>query len=164
MSAHQHHRPSSRNGDIEKDTYREDGGVDHNHEHDTSDDHSDHDASSIGDHDDIEQDLRDLSQPITQPITREKTRASRKSNDLRGPASNVLSAIASRVTTRGWPEPPPPPDGGFKAWVQVACVRISLSKTLDHMRYQTGEYMLILLLGMVSVHSLAVHLGPTLWL
>jgi hypothetical protein len=42
------------------------------------------------------------------------------SRDLRRTASNVLSHVASRLTTRDWPEPPPPPDGGRQAWTQVA--------------------------------------------
>lgn len=118
MSAHPHASPSFQGGDVEKNLGHFD---EHHHDtdHDTSDDHSNHDGSSHDDdHDDIEEHLG----PLTQPITREKTRNSRASGDLRRTASNVLSAVASRVTTRGWPEPPPPPDGGFKAWLQVACV------------------------------------------
>ncbi|KAH9993268.1 MFS general substrate transporter [Xylariaceae sp. FL0662B] len=34
--------------------------------------------------------------------------------------TSILSQVASRITTRTWPEPPPPPDGGVKAWTQVA--------------------------------------------
>lgn len=34
--------------------------------------------------------------------------------------SNVLSRIASRVTTRSLADPGPPPDGGLKAWTQCA--------------------------------------------
>ncbi|KAI0475210.1 MFS general substrate transporter [Xylariaceae sp. FL0804] len=45
----------------------------------------------------------------------------RASGDLRRTASNVLSQVVSRMTTRDLPEPPPPPDGGVKAWTQVAC-------------------------------------------
>ncbi|KAI0104646.1 major facilitator superfamily domain-containing protein [Nemania sp. FL0031] len=44
----------------------------------------------------------------------------RASGDLRRTASNVLSHVASRITTRNWEEPPPPPDGGLDAWTQVA--------------------------------------------
>lgn len=34
-------------------------------------------------------------------------------------------AVQSRISTRGLPdEPPPPPDGGFEAWTQVACVSL----------------------------------------
>ncbi|RYP19064.1 hypothetical protein DL765_003560 [Monosporascus sp. GIB2] len=44
----------------------------------------------------------------------------RPSGELRRTASNVLSQVASRMTTRSWPEPAPPPDGGVKAWTQVA--------------------------------------------
>ncbi|CZT20768.1 related to monocarboxylate transporter 4 [Ramularia collo-cygni] len=46
---------------------------------------------------------------------------SRPSTDLKRTASNVLSKVASRLTTRSIPEPPPPPDGGLHAWTQVAC-------------------------------------------
>lgn len=45
----------------------------------------------------------------------------RPSVDLKRSASNVLSRVASRMTTRSIPEPPPPPDGGLHAWTQVAC-------------------------------------------
>ncbi|KAI0202107.1 major facilitator superfamily domain-containing protein [Astrocystis sublimbata] len=44
----------------------------------------------------------------------------RASEDLRRTASNVLTQVVSRITTRDWPEPPPPPDGGLQAWTQVA--------------------------------------------
>lgn len=45
----------------------------------------------------------------------------RASQDLVRPtASNVLSQVISRMTTRNLPEPPPPPDGGRQAWTQVA--------------------------------------------
>ncbi|KAI0856690.1 major facilitator superfamily domain-containing protein [Xylaria cubensis] len=43
----------------------------------------------------------------------------RASEELRRTASNVLAQVASRITTRTWREPPPPPDGGLKAWTQV---------------------------------------------
>ncbi|KAM0718827.1 hypothetical protein Q7P37_005899 [Cladosporium fusiforme] len=33
---------------------------------------------------------------------------------------NVLDRVASRITTRSIRDPPPPPDGGFNAWLQVA--------------------------------------------
>lgn len=119
MNTNQQTHSSFQNGeDIEKDQYHEKTGLDHT-DHETSDAHSDHDGSSIEeDHEDVEEGPSRL----TQPITRERSRASRKSTDLRRSASNVLSAVVSRVTTRGWPEPPPPPDGGSRAWLQVACV------------------------------------------
>ncbi|KAI0516960.1 major facilitator superfamily domain-containing protein [Xylaria bambusicola] len=44
---------------------------------------------------------------------------SRASGDLRRTASNVLAQVASRITTKSWAEPPPPPDGGLKAWTQA---------------------------------------------
>lgn len=40
--------------------------------------------------------------------------------DLKRTASNVLSKVASRITARSIVSPPPPPDGGVKAWTQVA--------------------------------------------
>jgi hypothetical protein len=40
--------------------------------------------------------------------------------DLRKVASNTLSRVASRLTTRDIADPGPPPDGGLKAWTQVA--------------------------------------------
>lgn len=40
--------------------------------------------------------------------------------ELRRTASNVLDRVASRITTRSIRDPPPPPDGGLDAWVQVA--------------------------------------------
>ncbi|RYP59398.1 hypothetical protein DL771_010900 [Monosporascus sp. 5C6A] len=44
----------------------------------------------------------------------------RPSGEVRRTTSNVLSRVASRMTTRSLPEPAPPPDGGVKAWTQVA--------------------------------------------
>jgi hypothetical protein len=46
--------------------------------------------------------------------------ASGVSLELRRTASNVLDRVASRITTRSIRDPPPPPDGGFNAWLQVA--------------------------------------------
>ena len=42
-----------------------------------------------------------------------------QSLDLKRTASNVLSKVASRITTRSIVNEPPP-DGGVKAWTQVA--------------------------------------------
>ncbi|KAK6845481.1 hypothetical protein PG995_015591 [Apiospora arundinis] len=52
---------------------------------------------------------------------RRTSTAARASEDLRRAASNALTQVASRLTTRDLPEPPPPPDGGRQAWIQVAC-------------------------------------------
>ncbi|KAI1186762.1 major facilitator superfamily domain-containing protein [Nemania serpens] len=74
------------------------------------------------------------SQDVTHPVPAEKQttlpehsipindRPSiiRASEDLRRTASNILTHVASRITTRHWDEPPPPPDGGLNAWTQVA--------------------------------------------
>ncbi|KAI3325466.1 MFS general substrate transporter [Xylariaceae sp. AK1471] len=43
----------------------------------------------------------------------------RASGDLRRTTSTVLAQVTSRITTRTWPDPSPPPDGGLKAWTQV---------------------------------------------
>ncbi|GAP84976.2 putative mfs mcp solute carrier family 16 (monocarboxylic acid transporters) member 10 [Rosellinia necatrix] len=59
----------------------------------------------------------------------DKHSISRTSGDLKRTASNVLAQVASRVTTRAWPEPPPPPDGGLKAWTQVAMGFFALFST-----------------------------------
>ncbi|KAI1174758.1 major facilitator superfamily domain-containing protein [Nemania sp. FL0916] len=53
----------------------------------------------------------------------------RASGDLRRTASRVLSKVASRITTRDLHEPSPPPDGGLKAWTQVAMAFIVLFAT-----------------------------------
>ncbi|KAL1586262.1 hypothetical protein WHR41_05500 [Cladosporium halotolerans] len=47
-------------------------------------------------------------------------RPQQHSLELRQTASNVLDRVASRITTRSIRDPPPPPDGGFQAWLQVA--------------------------------------------
>nr|OQO26064.1 hypothetical protein B0A51_06996 [Rachicladosporium sp. CCFEE 5018] len=43
--------------------------------------------------------------------------------------SAVLARIASRITTRSITNPPPPPDGGLKAWTQVGCAWLVLFTT-----------------------------------
>ncbi|OQO06447.1 hypothetical protein B0A48_08230 [Cryoendolithus antarcticus] len=43
--------------------------------------------------------------------------------------SAVLARIASRITTRSIANPPPPPDGGLKAWTQVGCAWLVLFTT-----------------------------------
>lgn len=60
-------------------------------------------------------------EPQQQIPGRASKTASRVSEDPRPTESNVLSQILSRITTREWPEPSPAPDGGIKAWTQVAC-------------------------------------------
>lgn len=70
-----------------------------------------------------------------------KDKRLRPSGEIRRTASNALSHVASRLTTRDWPEPPPPPDGGANAWLQVAStytfqtfntVDLHLSVQLNH--------------------------------
>lgn len=69
-------------------------------------------ASSRDDLDAVEQ-----AQDQNEPAEDSKGDAS---FDLRRTASNVLSKVASRITTRSIVNPPPAPDGGLKAWTQVA--------------------------------------------
>ncbi|KAI8633553.1 MFS general substrate transporter [Xylariaceae sp. FL1651] len=57
--------------------------------------------------------------PVHRAQPKEKSGVARASEDLKRTTSNVLAQVASRITTRTWPEPPPPPDGGAKAWTQV---------------------------------------------
>ncbi|GAW13348.1 hypothetical protein ANO14919_027310 [Xylariales sp. No.14919] len=61
--------------------------------------------------------------------TDERRSISRASGDLRRTASNVLAQVSSRITTKSWPEPPPPPDGGLKAWTQVGAAFFVLFAT-----------------------------------
>ncbi|KAL7619872.1 hypothetical protein AAE478_010418 [Parahypoxylon ruwenzoriense] len=77
----------------------------------TSSSHDDTDAIRRGE-------AKDESQTAQRIIT--KDRPKRISGELRRTTSNVLAHVASRITTRTWPEPPPPPDGGINAWTQVA--------------------------------------------
>jgi hypothetical protein len=53
--------------------------------------------------------------------TESAAKSIRPSTDLKRTASNVLSRVASRITTRSITNPPPPPNGGLHAWTQVAC-------------------------------------------
>lgn len=47
--------------------------------------------------------------------TGERGYTQRVSEDLRRVASNAITQVATHLTTRDLPEPPPPPDGGHKA-------------------------------------------------
>lgn len=49
--------------------------------------------------------------------------------ELSRTASNVLERVASRITTKSIRNPPPPPDGGLKAWTQVAMAWLVLFTT-----------------------------------
>lgn len=49
-----------------------------------------------------------------------RPRSARPSSEFKRTASNTLTRVASRITTRSITDPGPPPDGGVKAWTQVA--------------------------------------------
>ncbi|KAI1478908.1 MFS general substrate transporter [Daldinia eschscholtzii] len=70
------------------------------------------------DNDDVRVPPKDDLEAAQRTTTRDSR--ARISVDLRRTASNVLTHAASHLTTRSWPETPPPPDGGLTAWVQVA--------------------------------------------
>ena len=53
----------------------------------------------------------------------------RPSSELKRTASNTLSRVASRITTRSITDPGPAPDGGFKAWTQVAMGWLAIATT-----------------------------------
>ncbi|TGJ84584.1 hypothetical protein E0Z10_g4196 [Xylaria hypoxylon] len=96
--------------------------------------HSDRDtiaSSSSYDFDDIHPTSAEdgAVSPGHKVSTDERHSISRASRDLRRSASNVLAQVASRVTTKTWPEPPPPPDGGLKAWTQVGAAFFVLFAT-----------------------------------
>ncbi|THX23029.1 MFS transporter, MCP family, solute carrier family 16, member 10 [Aureobasidium pullulans] len=61
---------------------------------------------------------KSIREPHEEGIYEPETRP--QSTDIERVASNVLNRIASRVTTHSLAEPGPPPDGGFKAWLQCA--------------------------------------------
>ncbi|KAK6384820.1 hypothetical protein LTS17_002383 [Exophiala oligosperma] len=54
------------------------------------------------------------------PYGDELTKQLSRGSELKKVASNTLGRVASRLTTRDIVDPGPPPDGGLKAWVQVA--------------------------------------------
>lgn len=58
-------------------------------------------------------------------IANEKT-LPKASGDSKRPG---LSRVASHITTHSLTDPGPPPDGGLKAWVQVACSWLSVLAT-----------------------------------
>lgn len=78
--------------------------------------------------DDLDALERIATQEDHESYDEKSNRASRQDHDggngasleLRRTASNVLDRVASRITTRSIRDPPPPPDGGFHAWLQVA--------------------------------------------
>ncbi|KAF2838148.1 MFS general substrate transporter [Patellaria atrata CBS 101060] len=52
--------------------------------------------------------------------SRPRSRAHSRARSARSATSNALSRVASRLTTTSIVNPGPPPDGGTKAWLQVA--------------------------------------------
>ncbi|KAG9945681.1 MFS transporter, MCP family, solute carrier family 16, member 10, partial [Aureobasidium melanogenum] len=61
---------------------------------------------------------KSIREPLEEDMFDPDTRP--QSTDLERTPTNVLNRIASRVTTHSLKEPGPPPDGGFKAWLQCA--------------------------------------------
>lgn len=51
----------------------------------------------------------------------------RSSKELTRTTSHALSRVSSHLTTRSLPDPGPPPDGGLKAWSQIACGWIAIA-------------------------------------
>ena len=51
------------------------------------------------------------------------------SSQLKRTTSNALSRVASRMTTKSITDPGPAPDGGFKAWSQVALGWLAIATT-----------------------------------
>ena len=51
------------------------------------------------------------------------------SSQLKETTSNALSRVASRLTTKSITDPGPAPDGGFKAWSQVALGWLAIATT-----------------------------------
>jgi MFS family permease len=47
----------------------------------------------------------------------------------RSKQSNVVTRVASRLTTRSIKDPGPPPDGGFRAWLQCFCGWLAICNT-----------------------------------
>lgn len=84
-------------------------------------------ASTESDPDAVE---RASSQDAIEEIEIEsEKKPSRPSSQLKRTASNSLSRVASRVTTHSLPDPGPAPDGGLKAWTQVAMGWLAIATT-----------------------------------
>ncbi|RYP57334.1 hypothetical protein DL769_009541 [Monosporascus sp. CRB-8-3] len=93
--------------------------------------------------------------------TKEMSRI-RPSGELRRTASNVLSRVASRMTTRSLPEPPPPPDGGVKAWTQVAMAWLVMVLGMFLMSISTEYWHLTLTQGVLTGIGGGIIFTPSL--
>ncbi|KIW03254.1 uncharacterized protein PV09_05475 [Verruconis gallopava] len=58
------------------------------------------------------------------PLSRQVSLARTKSR-----RSNVMTKVASRLTTHSIKDPGPPPDGGFRAWLQCFCGWLAICNT-----------------------------------
>ncbi|KAF2674511.1 MFS transporter, MCP family, solute carrier family 16, member 10 [Microthyrium microscopicum] len=65
-----------------------------------------------------QEDIEETEHPVQEPISRTKSIASRLEN-----------TVLSRLTTRSIVNPGPPPDGGWKAWLQVFCAWLAIMNT-----------------------------------
>ena len=74
-------------------------------------------VSTLEDTDAVEQ---AVSHEALEDVIYEKPKASLQLAKTNTRASNALEKVASRLTTRSIRDPGPPPDGGLKAWTQVA--------------------------------------------
>ena len=59
----------------------------------------------------------------------DEKRTPRPSNELKRTTSNALSRVSSHLTTRSLPDPGPPPDGGIRAWSNIAGGWIAIATT-----------------------------------
>jgi MFS family permease len=75
-------------------------------------------SSSHDGHEDDADVIHEIEDGERDTSTTEEFRC-RASTEVKRVASNAVSRIASRLSTRSWPDPPPAPDGGVKAWTQV---------------------------------------------
>ena len=62
-------------------------------------------------------------------IARNEKRPGSPVSQAQSATSKALSRVASRLTTKSLPDPGPAPDGGFKAWSQVALGWLAIATT-----------------------------------